>query len=48
MQAHYRHLPKSGAKVVRYYQIENKINAALMYELAGEIPLIAVSGPSSK
>ncbi|SPD75601.1 conserved exported hypothetical protein [uncultured Desulfobacterium sp.] len=26
-------------KVVRYYQIENKIQAALMYELAGEIPL---------
>jgi hypothetical protein len=27
-------------KVVRYYQIENKINAALMYELAAKIPLI--------
>jgi len=27
-------------KVVRYYQIENKINAALIYELAAEIPLI--------
>jgi hypothetical protein len=27
-------------KVVRYYQIENKINAALMYELAKNIPLI--------
>lgn len=27
-------------KVVRYYQIENKINAALMYELGGKIPLI--------
>ena len=27
-------------KVVRYYQIENKINAALMYELAANIPLI--------
>ncbi len=27
-------------KVVRYYQIENKINAALMYQLASEIPLI--------
>ena len=26
-------------KVVRYYQIENKINAALMYELATNIPL---------
>jgi hypothetical protein len=27
-------------KIVRYYQIENKINAALMYELAAKIPLI--------
>ncbi len=27
-------------KVVRYYQIENKINAALMYELGSRIPLI--------
>lgn len=27
-------------KVVRYYQIENKINAALMYEFAANIPLI--------
>jgi len=26
-------------KVVRYYQIENKINAVLMYELAKNIPL---------
>jgi hypothetical protein len=26
-------------KVVRYYQIENKIQAALMYELASQIPL---------
>lgn len=26
-------------KVLRYYQIENKINAALMYEVAGNIPL---------
>ena len=26
-------------KVARYYQIENKINAALMYELATNIPL---------
>jgi hypothetical protein len=26
-------------KVVRYYQIENKINAALIYELAANIPL---------
>ena len=27
-------------KVVRYYQIENKIDAALMYEIAANIPLI--------
>ena len=27
-------------KVVRYYQIENKINAVLMYELAANIPLM--------
>jgi hypothetical protein len=27
-------------KVVRYYQIENKINAALYYELAANIPLM--------
>jgi hypothetical protein len=27
-------------KVVRYYQMENKIDAALMYELAAKIPLI--------
>ena len=27
-------------KVVGYYQIENKINAALMYELAANIPLM--------
>ena len=27
-------------KVVRYYQIENKINALLYYELAANIPLI--------
>ncbi len=30
-------------KVARYYQIENKINAALMYELATNIPLAKVS-----
>ena len=27
-------------KVVRYYQIENKINAVLIYELAKNIPLV--------
>jgi hypothetical protein len=30
-------------KVVRYYQIENKIQAALFYELAANIPLVKVS-----
>lgn len=32
----------SDAKVVRYYQIENKINAALYYELAANIPLVKI------
>jgi hypothetical protein len=27
-------------KVVRYYQIENKIQAVLLYQLAGNIPLM--------
>ncbi len=27
-------------KVARYFQSENKIRAALKYELAGEIPLV--------
>jgi len=35
----------SDVKVVRYYQIENKIDAALIYGLAGKIPLI--QGPDS-
>ena len=30
----------SDIKVLRYFQIENKINAALVYELAAKIPLI--------
>ena len=39
------YLPKFRAvlpevKVARYYQIENKINAALAYELAARIPLV--------
>ncbi len=39
------YLPKfrkviSDTKVARYYQIENKLQAALMYELAREIPLV--------
>lgn len=29
-------------KVVRYYQIENKIQAALMYEVASQIPLMKI------
>jgi len=41
------YLPKfrkalSEVKVVRYYQIENKIQAALFYELAAKIPLVKV------
>jgi hypothetical protein len=31
----------SDVKVMRYYQIENKIHAVLMYGLAGKIPLIS-------
>jgi hypothetical protein len=34
----------SDVKVFRYYQIENKIDAALMYELAAKIPLIMDAG----
>ena len=30
----------SNIKVLRYIQIENKINAALTYEFAAKIPLI--------
>jgi hypothetical protein len=30
----------SEVKIARYYQIENKIQAVLMYELAAKIPLI--------
>jgi hypothetical protein len=30
----------SNVKVARYYQIENKINAALYYEFAANIPLV--------
>jgi hypothetical protein len=32
-------------KVARYYQIENKINAALYYELATKIPLLKAETP---
>jgi hypothetical protein len=31
-------------KVLRYYQIENKIQAALMYELGAQIPLAKAGG----
>ena len=39
------YLPKfrevlTDVKVVRYYQMENKIDAGLMYEIAANIPLI--------
>ena len=42
------YLPKfrksiSDVKVMRYYQIENKIEAALLYDLARKIPLIKKS-----
>lgn len=30
----------SDKKVARYYQLENKINALIIYELAGRIPLV--------
>ncbi len=33
----------SDVKVMRYYQIENKIEAALLYDLARKIPLIRKS-----
>jgi hypothetical protein len=36
----------ADVKVVRYYQIENKIHAALMYEFAANIPLIKSSKQS--
>ena len=29
-----------GKKVVRFYQIENKMDAVLRYDLAGEIPVV--------
>jgi len=32
-------------KVAHYYQIENKINAALYYELAAQIPLVKADNP---
>ena len=35
----------SNVKVARYVQIENKVNAALYYELAARIPLIKTQTP---
>ena len=35
----------SDKKVARYYQIENKINAALYYEIAAQIPLVKAGNP---
>ena len=35
----------SEKKVARYYQIENKINAALYYELAAQIPYVKTGNP---
>jgi hypothetical protein len=45
LKLHKVYLPKfrkvlSDMKLARYYQIENKIHAALMYELARKIPLV--------
>ncbi len=45
LKLHRAYLPKfskilPGAKVVRYYQIENKINTALECELASRLPLV--------
>jgi hypothetical protein len=44
LKLHQAYLPKfrkvlPDTKVARYYQLENKIQAALMYELARKIPL---------
>ena len=35
----------SEKKVARYYQIENKINAGLYYELAAQIPFVKTGNP---
>lgn len=47
LKLHKAYLPKfskilPGAKVVRYYQIENKFNAALENELGARIPLAKI------
>jgi hypothetical protein len=30
----------SDIKILRYYQVENKINSAILYEIAGSIPVM--------
>ncbi len=47
LKLHKTYLPKfqkvlPAAKVVRYYQLENKVNAALEYELASRVPLAQI------
>ncbi len=47
LKLHKAYLPKfrkvlPGAKVVRYYQIENRLNTALEYELSARIPLVKI------
>jgi len=37
-----------ATKVVRYYQMESKVNAILYYELAVSIPLMDVEKPAAK
>jgi hypothetical protein len=49
LKLHQAYLPKfrkvlPDTKVARYYQLENKIQAALMYELARTIPLAKTDG----
>jgi hypothetical protein len=38
----------SDVKVLRYYQIENKIGAGVNYEIAGLIPLVTSAEPSER
>ncbi|ABK16289.1 hypothetical protein [Syntrophobacter fumaroxidans] len=49
LKLHQAYLPKfrkalPDKKVARYYQIENKVQAALMYEFARKIPLAKTDG----
>jgi len=37
-----------GRKVARLYQIENKINAVIRYDLAATIPVLGDEGPAGK